>query len=344
MKVKEKSKEWEVNLESLLRVKDLCKYFYRPRHLLKQKKYTIKAVHNVSLNVYKGEILAFVGETGSGKTTLAKTAIKIYEPTSGRIWFNDKDITDLSGRALKKFRKNVLMAFQDPDSSLNPRRTIKSIIALPLKVHTNLTKLEREKKVLELLDLVELPREVRVAYPRSLSGGQKQRVGLARALSTNPQLVVLDEPTSALDVSVQSKFLSLLEKIQKAFNLTTLCVSHDLIVVKNISHRVAVMYAGEVVEFAATDQLFLNPYHPYTCALLSAVPVVFEEENKFKPKEITLKGEVPSLSDNNLFKHCNFVGRCPEKSDICMKEHSPEMIEVENGHFVRCHMFSKKYW
>jgi len=228
------------------------------------------------------------------------------------------------------------MVFQDPTSALNPRKTVLDIISLPLRIYEDLSRTERRERVKELLEMVELPADFLYRYPHALSGGQKQRVGIARALALNPKLIVLDEPTSALDVSVQAKILALLERLRRQFHLTYMYISHDLSVVKNISDRTAVMYLGQIMENALTDDLFKSPRHPYTRALLSAIPIISVEEQKVIPEEITLVGEIPSPLE--VPPGCNFVSRCQEKMDTCHVQ-KPPFVEIGGDHYVRCHLY-----
>jgi len=318
----------------LLRSEKVCKYFQgRNSRGFRRVVETVKAVDEIDLELRSGETVALVGESGSGKTTLGKTLIGILEATKGDVWFRDEKITHIKGAAWRKLRQEMQMVFQDPTSSLNPHKTIASIASLPLKIHTDLSNAARRKKVLELLDVVNLSEEYMPRYPSALSGGQKQRVGIARALILHPKLLVLDEPTAALDVSVQATILSLLAQVKSALELSYLFISHDLSLIRNIADRAMVMYLGKAMEAAAVERLFANPMHPYTKALLSSIPVVTEEEEKLVPMEITLKGDIPSPA--NAPAGCVFSTRCPERIDGCERIR-PAMIQVENEHFVRC--------
>ena len=317
----------------LMKTEGLCKYFFRDAGLLRRGQKVIKAVDTIDLELRRGETLALVGESGSGKTTLGKTMIRIYKPTKGKIWFEEEEISSLNGTKLKDHRQYMQMVFQDPTSALNPRRTVLDIVALPLKIFQKLSRTERRERVKELLAMVELPADFLYRYPHALSGGQKQRVGVARALALNPQLIVLDEPTSALDVSVQAKILTLLERLREQFQLTYLYISHDLSVVKNISDRTVVMYLGQIMETALTGDLFKNPLHPYTRALLSAIPIISAEEQGVIPEEITLSGEIPSPMD--VPPGCKFVSRCQEKMSVCERK-EPQLVEVGSDHYIRC--------
>jgi oligopeptide/dipeptide ABC transporter ATP-binding protein len=331
------------NHQTILQTESLSKFFSikKENHLLsfKSRRSVVKAVNSVNFNVRYGECFAIVGESGSGKTTLGHTIARILDPTAGRIWFEGGDITSFKQKDLKKIRIKMQMVFQDPGSSLNPRKNIESIISLPLKAYFNLSRRERKKRVAELLEMVNLPTEMMVRYPSALSGGQKQRVGIARALVLHPKMLLLDEPTSALDVSVQAKILHLLMDLQKKMNLTYILISHNLSVVKNLSHRIAVMYLGRIMELAETPSLFTKPMHPYTKALLSAIPVVTEKEREMIPEEILLDGEIPSPIDAP--ETCPFLTRCKEKMEICQNSPCPEMTKLEEGHFVRCFLYQE---
>ncbi len=323
--------------ELLLKTEDLSKYFFtRKWNLpsLKPRTVAVKAVDRCSLELNRGEVLAVVGESGSGKTTLGQSLARIIDPTGGRVWFAGKEISGVKGQELKALRREIQMVFQDPGSSLNPRHRIDDLVALPLKIHLSLSPGERKDRVRELLNLVQLPAELMPRYPHALSGGQKQRVGIARALALNPKLVILDEPTSALDVSVQAKILHLLKDLRVRLGLSYLLITHNLSIVKNFSEKIIVMYLGRIVETASTEKLFSLPRHPYTRALLSATPVITEEEKKHIPAEITLEGEIPSPV--NVPKTCAFLSRCPEKRPACAEREIPELLKVEGGHWVRC--------
>jgi len=322
---------------ALLRVERLKKYFPITAGFLGRQVGQVKAVDDVSFTVPEGQTSALVGESGSGKTTVGKTVIRLIRPTAGDILFNDTNLSALGERELKSWRRQMQMVFQDPSSSLNPRRRVADIVATPLEVHGIGTRRERLSRVRELLDLVELPGKYLYSYPHALSGGQKQRVAIARALALHPRFVVLDEPTSALDVSVQAKILALLARLQQELGLTYLLISHDLSVVKNFSDYIAVMYLGRIVEVAPTEKLFARPLHPYTRALLSAIPVVSEEEVEVIPEHITLEGDIPSPAD--VPSGCVFHTRCYTVRDICQVE-LPPLVEVESDHQVRCHLLS----
>ena len=322
----------------LLKTENLSKFFFARKgksvFSLRPESIVVKAVNGISIDLKKGENYAVVGESGSGKTTLGYVMARVLEPTSGKLWFLGKEVTHLKEGELKAFRSQVQMVFQDPGSSLNPRHTIESILSLPLKIHTSLAGKEIRKRVADLLEAVHLPADLMPWHPGALSGGQKQRINLARVLILNPKLLILDEPTSALDVSVQAKILSLLKELKERLELTYLLITHDLSVVKNLADRIAVMYLGRVVELAPTASIFGRPAHPYTRALLSAIPVVTEEERKMIPVEVILEGEIPSPA--NIPQTCPFFSRCQEKQGICQDSTCPDLKEVEEGHFVRC--------
>jgi oligopeptide/dipeptide ABC transporter ATP-binding protein len=322
---------------ALLRVEQLKKYFPITAGFLGRQVGQVKAVDEVSFTVPEGQTFALVGESGSGKTTVGKAVIRLIRPTAGDILFDGTNLSAFRERELKSWRRQMQMVFQDPSSSLNPRRRVADIVATPLEVHGINTRRERLVRVQELLNLVELPEKYLYSYPHALSGGQKQRVAIARALALHPRFVVLDEPTSALDVSVQAKILALLARLQRELGLTYLLISHDLSVVKNFSNYVAVMYLGQIMEMAPTEKLFARPLHPYTRALLSAIPVVIEEELKVIPERITLEGEIPSPA--NAPSGCVFHTRCYTVRDLCQVE-LPPLVEVESDHQVRCHLLS----
>ena len=318
---------------TLLEIQELKKYFNIGGGLLK-KPDILKAVDNVSFKIEEGEILGLVGESGCGKTTCGKTILKIYEPDSGKIIYRGDDITNLSRSEMRKYRKKMSIIYQDPFGSLDPRMTIGGIISEPMEVHNLYSKREREKKVIELMEKVGLTSEQINRYPHEFSGGQRQRIGIARALAVNPEFIVADEPVSALDVSIQAQILNLMQDLQKEFGFTCLFITHDLSVIKHICDRVAVMYVGKIVEIAPKKELFTNPKHPYTEALLSAVPV---PNPKIKRKEIILEGDVPSPI--NPPSGCRFHERCFKKiGEVCeIKE--PELKKVGKGHYVACHLY-----
>jgi peptide/nickel transport system ATP-binding protein len=320
---------------TLLDVKGLKKYFPIRRGLLQKTIGTVKAVDDVTFAVAKGETLSLVGESGCGKTTTARCILRAIRPTAGQVLLRDDgrtiDVTTLPKDRLRTLRRQMQMIFQDPFSSLNPRMTLLDIVGEPLLVHGVGTPQERAERVVELLRLVGLRPEYMRRYPHAFSGGQRQRIGIARALALNPRLVVADEPVSALDVSVQAQILNLLLELQDRLGLTYLFVAHDLSVVKHISARVAVMYVGRIVETAPTEQLFATPKHPYTEALLSAVPI---PDPRLRAERIVLQGEVADPA--NAPSGCHFHPRCRYAQDVC-REKTPQQEEVAPNHFVRCH-------
>jgi len=323
----------------ILEVVNVRKYFYSSQGFIRTKLRIVKAVDDVIFTMPRVSFYAIVGESGSGKTTLGKIIVGLYRSESGKILVDGIDITRLEGSKLKQVRRKVTMVFQDPASSLNPRRTVKDIVMEPLNIHKLYDGSTRLKKVKEFLDLVELPEDYLHSRPYELSGGQKQRVGLARALITYPNLVILDEPTSALDVSVQAKILNLLKRLRTQFQLSYLLITHDLSVVRNMAELVLVMYRGKMVETASSDELFGNPLHPYTLSLLSSIPTVFDEELRYLPEKVALKGEIPSPFD--LHKGCVFNSRCPQKIGHICEEKEPPTVKICEGHFVSCHLFAK---
>lgn len=322
--------------EIILKAAHLCKYFYRRRGTIFRQQITIKAVDDVDIAVESGQIFAIIGESGCGKSTLGYTLTRIYSSTRGEIWFEGEEISRLQRAELKKIRQKMPMVFQDAGASLNPKHSIGSIISLPMRIHYNLPKAELKERVSELLDMINLPQDMRARYPLSLSGGEKQRVAIARALALNPRVVILDEPTSALDVSVQAKILQLLRDLRERLRLTYILITHNLSLTKNLADRVTVMYLGKVIETAKTSVVFENPIHPYTKALLSAIPVVQEKEKKLLPEEVILEGEIPSPADPP--KTCLFLSRCQEKKSFCETMPCPDLKEVEQDHFIRCHL------
>ena len=328
------TKSYEQGKEVLLEVTNLKKYFPIKSGILFQREVAaVKAVDGVSFKVYKGETLGLVGESGCGKSTTGRTILQLYRPTSGSVKYRGQEITELKGEALRRMRGEMQMIFQDPYASLNPRMSVGRIVAEPLVVHNIGTKKEREERVAELLEMVGLnPYFVR-RYPHEFSGGQRQRIGLARSLALNPSFIVADEPISALDVSIQAQVVNLLERLQEELGLTYLFIAHDLSMVRHLCDRVAVMYLGKIVELAESEELYTNPLHPYTQALLSAVPVP-DPSVEEKRQRIILKGDVPSPI--NPPKGCNFNTRCPVSVDVCF-DTDPELVEVLPGHWVACH-------
>lgn len=318
----------------LLEVDNIKKYFPFNKGVIKRTKGNVKAVDGLSFKIYEGETLSLVGESGCGKSTTGRVIMKLLEATEGRVIFEGEDITNYSPEKIRPYRKEFQMIFQDPYASLNPRMTIKEIIEEPLFVH-NLEENRRVERVVELLEEVGLSKHHLNRYPHEFSGGQRQRIGIARALAVNPKLIVADEPVSALDVSIQSQILNLLKDLQEQHNLTYLFIAHDLSVVEHISDRVAVMYLGRIVEMTSRDNLFQTPLHPYTKALISAVPV---PDPTLKRDRIVLTGDIPSPA--NPPSGCTFHTRCPFAQDICKKE-NPEFKDYGDEHFVACHFVNE---
>jgi oligopeptide transport system ATP-binding protein len=310
----------------LLEVTELKKYF--PVGHGK----SLRAVDGVTFSIEKGETLGLVGESGCGKSTLGRTLIGLYEPTDGRIVFDGQDVTHLKGKARREFSKNMQMIFQDPYASLNPRMTVADLVGEGLDIHRVHRGEARQKRIFELLDLVGLSQEHASRFPHEFSGGQRQRIGIARALAIEPKLIICDEPISALDVSIQAQVVNLLEDLQKELGLTYLFIAHDLAMVEHISDRIAVMYLGAMVEMAPAGEVMNKPLHPYTRALLSAVPFADPVASR-KRKRIKLEGDVPSPI--SILQGCKFQTRCPYCTEACKRE-APPMKEVEPGHFVAC--------
>lgn len=322
----------------LVQTNNLCKRFLIKRTLFdaiaKKPVKTLRAVDDVSIDIYVGENLGLVGESGCGKSTLARTIIRLYEPDDGKIFFNGKNLTDMNKNELRKERKNFQMIFQDPYSSLNPRMSIREILEEELTFHKVCTKKDMDRRIIELLEMVGLGKDMADRFPGEFSGGQRQRVGIARAIALNPKFIIADEPVSALDVSIQAQIINLLEELQKKLDLTILFISHDLRVVKYITHRVAVMYLGKIVELSDTDELYDNPLHPYTKVLLKASPNL---DPRIREEKNLIEGDPPSPID--LPKGCRFNPRCTYASDICFQQ-EPKLEEKKKGHFVACHFSS----
>ncbi|TKD68350.1 ABC transporter ATP-binding protein [Pseudalkalibacillus hwajinpoensis] len=323
--------------EALLEVKQLKKHFPIEGGVLKQQVGTVKAVDGVTFTLHKGETFGLVGESGCGKSTTGRMLMRLLEPSEGEVLFDGKEMISLSKNEMRHLRKDIQMVFQDPFASLNPRHTVEKIIEEPLIVHKLGNKAERKKRVKELLEIVGLSSYHAKRYPHQFSGGQRQRIGIARALAVNPKLIIADEPVSALDVSIQAQVLNLLEDLQKELGLTYLFIAHDLGVVRHISDRVGVMYLGRIVEMADSEKLYLNSKHPYTQALLSAVPVPDPEYGKDR---IILTGDVPSPS--NPPSGCPFHTRCPKAMDVCSSV-VPEFREIEPGHHTACHLYEEDH-
>ncbi|MGQ9647538.1 MAG: ABC transporter ATP-binding protein [Thermodesulfobacteriota bacterium] len=316
---------------SLVEVKGLKKYFPLHSRLFLREKVYVQAVDGVDLFIEKGETLGLVGESGCGKSTLGRLILRLEEPTAGQILFEEEDISLCDSKRLRELRRQMQIIFQDPYASLNPRRTVGSIIGEPLVVHHAGHPKEQKDRVLQLMEIVGLAPEHYHRYPHEFSGGQRQRIAIARALALNPKLIVADEPVSALDVSIQAQVLNLLEDLQQEFHLTYLFIAHDLSVVKHISNRVAVMYLGRIVELAPQRDLYSHSQHPYTQALLSANPI---PDPTIKRKRILLEGDVPSPIDPP--SGCRFHPRCPDRMDQCSIE-VPRLVEIGSGHWVACH-------
>ncbi|HEU4526491.1 MAG TPA: oligopeptide/dipeptide ABC transporter ATP-binding protein [Actinomycetota bacterium] len=319
----------------LVRITGVKKYFPITRGIIFQKKIgNVHAVDGVDLEIYPGETVGLVGETGCGKSTLARVIMRLYDATDGTIEFDGKDITKVRGGELREIRRNMQMIFQDPFASLNPRRTVGSIISEPFRLHRTVAKSKIKPEVQELMELVGLNPEHYNRYPHEFSGGQRQRIGVARSLALRPKLIVCDEPVSALDVSIQAQILNLLEDLQEEFNLTYLFIAHDLSVVKHVSDRVAVMYLGKIVELADGVTLYENPKHPYTGALLSAVPIPDPNLAAHK-RRIILEGDVPSPIDPP--SGCRFHPRCPNAQFPKCQEDEPELERMTSGQLAACH-------
>lgn len=318
----------EEKKEVLMRA-DHIKVYFKGKN---KKSGEVKAVDDVSFDILKGETFGVVGESGCGKSTLGRTLIRLEKPTDGHIYLHGEDIASLKGKELKEMRKKAQIVFQDPSACLNPRRTVHDILKEPFLIHGMEKTVDVEKRILELLQLVGLDAYHLSRYPHELSGGQKQRIGIARALALEPDIIICDEAVSALDVSVQAQVLNLLQELKEKLHLTYFFISHNLNVVYQVSDRVAVMYLGRIVELADYDKLYEKRYHPYTEALLSAIPQVDAEE---KTERIHLEGEVPNPS--NPPSGCHFHTRCPKACDRCRQE-APVLREVSEGHFVACHL------
>ncbi len=328
------------NSNILVEVDDLKKHFPIMRGVFRRQVGAVKAVDGVSFNIYEGETLGLVGESGCGKSTTGRTILQLLEPTEGSVMFNGQELVGLSGNDLRKARRNMQMIFQDPYASLNPRMTVGSIVGEPLEIHNIGNGKERTERVQDLLRLVGLNPYFINRYPHEFSGGQRQRIGVARALATNPSFIVADEPVSALDVSIQAQVVNLLDDLKEDLGLTYLFIAHDLSMVRYISDRVAVMYLGRIVELTDKDELFLHPLHPYTQALLSAIPVP-DPEKEAERKRIILEGDVPSPA--NPPSGCRFHPRCAYATEIC-REVDPEFRNLGTDtrpHQVACHHAEK---
>ena len=318
------------NEKDMLMKADHVKVYFKGKN---KRSGTVKAVDDISFEIMRGETFGVVGESGCGKSTLGRTLIRLLKPTDGHIYLDGQDIATLKGAELKQMRKKAQIIFQDPSACLNPRRTVKQILMEPFEIHQMGGQMDVDARIMELLQLVGLDSYHLSRYPHELSGGQKQRIGIARALALEPDIIICDAAVSALDVSVQAQVLNLLQELKEKLGLTYFFISHNLNVVYQVSDRVGVMYLGKMVEIAAYDQLYEKRYHPYTEALLSAIPQVGQETGK---KRIHLEGEVPSPS--NPPSGCRFHTRCPKACDKC-REEVPELKEIETGHFVACHLY-----
>lgn len=319
--------------KNLLEIKNLKTYYPVKGGFFKRTVGNVKAVDNISFEIKKGETLGLVGESGCGKSTAGRTILRLLKPTDGQIIFDGKDITKISGKTLREIRKDLQMVFQDPYASLNPMQMVGDIIAEPIYNFEKKSKEELKKEVMDLLGKVGLPEDAYYKYAHEFSGGQRQRIGIARALALRPKLIIADEPVSALDVSVQSQVLNLLKDLQEEFDLTFLFIAHDLSAVKHMSDRIGVMYLGNMVEIADKDSLYAEPLHPYTQALISAIP---SPDPRKKKERIILKGDVPSPL--NPPTGCPFHPRCPMAMDECMKS-KPVLKEVKPSHRVACHLY-----
>ena len=320
----------------LIEIKNLRMFFPVLAGVMRRKVADVRAVDGISFYIKKGETLGLVGESGCGKTTTGRCILQLYQITDGEVYFEGRDLTKLKGESLRRMRRNMQLIFQDPYASLDPRMTCGDIIGEPLLVHNLVKGKEYQEQVAELLSMVELEPRMTVRYPHEFSGGQRQRIGIARALAVRPKLIVCDEPVSALDVSIQAQIITLLMRLREELNLTYLFIAHDLSVVRHISDRVAVMYLGKIMEITHSDELYGNPLHPYTQALLSAVPIPNPEVDR-KRKRILLTGDVPSPV--NPPRGCHFHPRCSLAADAC-KEKEPELKDIGGEHWVACHRVS----
>ncbi|HHY95935.1 MAG TPA: ABC transporter ATP-binding protein [Firmicutes bacterium] len=315
--------------DGILRVEDLKKYFRVGGGRL------LKAVDDVSFTVAQGEVFGLVGESGCGKTTLGRTVIRLYDTSGGKVYYRDEDVHRLQGAALKHFNQRMQMIFQDPYASLNPRMTVGDIIGEPMDIHGLANGKERRQRIAELLRTVGLSPEHALRFPHEFSGGQRQRIGIARALAVDPEFIIADEPISALDVSIQAQVVNLLRRLRQERGLTYLFIAHDLSMVKYLSQRVGVMYLGKMVEMAPSAELYREPLHPYTRALMSAIPIPDPQVERSRQR-IMLPGEVPSPL--NPPPGCHFHNRCPESKPVC-REQEPIFKEIGGGHFVACHLY-----
>lgn len=321
--------------QKLIEVKNLKKYFPLKTSMFSKNKQVVKAVDDVSFHIYKGETFGLVGESGCGKSTLGRTLNRLYDPTEGEILFDGKNIANLKSKELQPYRKRMQMIFQDPYSSLNPYMNVEEIIDEPLEIHTSLSKNERREVIIDMLEKVGLKKDDLEKFPHEFSGGQRQRIGIARALAINPDFILCDEAISALDVSIQAQVINMLEDLQSEMNLTYLFVAHDLSMVRHISDRIGVMYLGKMVEISKSEELYDKPLHPYTQALLSAIPIPDPIKAQNSKREI-ITGELPSPIEMDT--GCRFRSRCPFAKPICA-EVDPQLREVDGEHLVACHLF-----
>ena len=322
--------------ETLLEIKDLKKYYELKSGFLGRDRRVVKAVDGITLALKEGEILGVVGESGCGKSTLGRSILRLIEPTDGEILFDGKNIRALKKEELRQERSNMQIIFQDPGASLNPRMTVGEIIGEPIELFGTETGEAKEEKIYKLMDLVGINRSYIHRFPHEFSGGQRQRIGIARALAVDPKLIICDEPVSALDVSIQAQILNLMQDLQEKMGLTYIFITHDLSVVNHFANDIAVMYLGQLIEKAPSEMLFDRPTHPYTQALLSAIPV---PSLKKRRERIILKGEISSPI--NPKPGCRFAARCPYATDRCRSE-EPKLVEIEKGHFVACHLTEGK--
>ena len=319
---------------ALVRVENLSKEFPAgTTGIIGGTRLTVKAVQNVNVEISPGETLGLVGESGSGKSTLGRLILKLLEPTEGKVSFDGHDLSTLGRAELRALRREMQLVFQDPYASLNPRMRVRSIVGEGIEIHKLARGRQKENRIVELLNMVGMGADAMDRFPHEFSGGQRQRIGIARALAVNPRFLVLDEPVSALDVSIQAQIINLLQDLQEKLNLTYLFIAHDLRVVEHISNRVAIMYLGKIVEIASRDEIYLRPHHPYTRALLSAIPTV---DTAHKPERIKLPGEMPSPM--NPPPGCAFHPRCPYAKDVC-RTLEPKLETGRGGHAVACHVF-----
>ena len=325
----------EEKTDNLLEVKNLCQYFPIKRGFFKRTVGYVRAVDGISFSIKRGTTMGLVGESGCGKTTTGRTILRLYKKTSGQVLFNGKEIFDLSKKELRKFRPKIQIVFQDPFSSLSPRLPVSEIIGEAVREHNIVPKEQYEEYIAKIMNDCGLPEYYKVRYPHEFSGGQRQRICIARALALNPEFIVCDEPVSALDVSIQAQIINLFKDLQKQYGLTYLFISHDLSVVEHISDTVGVMYLGDLVEYADTEEIFSNPCHPYTKALFSAIPI---PDPDVKMNRIILEGSIPSPA--NPPSGCKFHTRCRECMDIC-KTVAPPTVNLSENHYVKCHLFAK---